>query len=470
MDNEIHRLLDGKVRVYRRKGTSHWHCSAYIRGFNHRSTTKEENLSAALAFASEWYMARYLESKYELRTQLGPLNGTVQPSQVGTDPQPPSQPQSLHPPRRRRSTGPTFEQACVAFLAEYEVMTAGERNERFVKQKGSHVRLHLIPFFGADRPVVDINPGLIQEYRLHRQTSRKRPGSDEVWRPARTTLHTEIVTLRQILKTANRKGWISHLPDMRDPYKASGKVSRRGWFSPDEYKTLYEATRERAKNPKRERFREDGEQLHDFVLFMVNTGLRPDEAARLQCRDVTIIDDEATHERILQIEVRGKRGFGPCKSMPGAVLPFQRVKKRKNLQPTDLVFGKPQRWLFNSILNDLGLKNDREGKPRTAYSLRHTYISMRLLEGADIYNIAKNCRTSVEMIQKHYAAHIAELIDTASINVRKPKAPKAAGDSKTSRRRATDRASKSPPGTGSKSKPRPPARPSAARSRKRDQP
>src|SRR5262249_24410018 len=157
------------------------------------------------------------------------------------------------------------------------------------------------------------------------------------------TLHSEIVTLRQVLKLANRKGWIAALPDMRDPYKPSSKITHRGWFSPAEYKTLYEATRERAKNPKKERWREECEQLHDWVLFMLNTGLRPDEAGRLQARDVSVGDDEATGERLLQIEVRGKRGYGPCKSMPGAVLPFQRVRRRKNLQSTDLVFGPVQR-------------------------------------------------------------------------------------------------------------------------------
>ena len=46
---------------------------------------------------------------------------------------------------------------------------------------------------------------------------------------------------------------------------------------------------------------------------------------------------------------------------------------------------------------------------------------MRLLEGADIYHIARNCRTSVEMIQKHYAAHIRNMTDTAAINVIKRK-------------------------------------------------
>ena len=36
---------------------------------------------------------------------------------------------------------------------------------------------------------------------------------------------------------------------------------------------------------------------------------------------------------------------------------------------------------------------------------------MRLMEGADIYQIAKNCRTSVEMIEKYYASHIKTSLD-----------------------------------------------------------
>ena len=41
------------------------------------------------------------------------------------------------------------------------------------------------------------------------------------------------------------------------------------------------------------------------------------------------------------------------------------------------------------------------------------------MEGADIYQIAKNCRTSVEMIEKYYASHINTMLDAAAINVRK---------------------------------------------------
>jgi integrase len=164
-------------------------------------------------------------------------------------------------------------------------------------------------------------------------------------------------------------------------------------------------------------------------------------------------------QTILEIELRGKRGVGYCKSMNGAVRPFERLKARLRPPrayddpgaptnssagqerkehdkpdssqsdsvpwripgPTDLLFPKWQREQFKTILEEENLKVDRDGRPRTAYSLRHTYICLRLMEGADIYQIAKNCRTSVEMIEKYYAAHIKTNLDAAAINVMKPR-------------------------------------------------
>jgi hypothetical protein len=52
------------------------------------------------------------------------------------------------------------------------------------------------------------------------------------------------------------------------------------------------------------------------------------------------------------------------------------------------------------------------------------------MEGADIYQIAKNCRTSVEMIEKYYAAHIKTNLDAAAINVMRPKPKKPLGPAK----------------------------------------
>jgi integrase len=224
------------------------------------------------------------------------------------------------------------------------------------------------------------------------------------------------------------------VPDLSPPYKTSGKITHRAWFSPSEYKTLYEATRRRADKPLNNRHRWACEQLHDYVLFMANTGLRPDEANRLEFRDVAVVNDHATKETILEIEVRGKRGIGFCKSTSSAVLPFNRLSGRlrkkpdptkpgKTIEakpgPTDPVFPGSPRELLNKILGELDLKKDRDGKVRTSYSLRHTYICFRLMEGADIYQIAKNCRTSVEMIEKFYAAHIKTMLDASAINVRR---------------------------------------------------
>jgi integrase len=108
----------------------------------------------------------------------------------------------------------------------------------------------------------------------------------------------------------------------------------------------------------------------------------------------------------------------------GAVNPKRKPIERTKPKPTDRLFPQTHRELFNLILEEEELKEDRDGQRRTAYSLRHTYICMRLMEGADIYQIAKNCRTSVEMVEKYYASHLKNTLDAAAINVRKPRVSK----------------------------------------------
>jgi len=109
------------------------------------------------------------------------------------------------------------------------------------------------------------------------------------------------------------------------PYKTAGKIVRRAWFSPEEYKRLYTATRNNIESAYNKRHKRNAQQLHDIVLFMANTGLRPDEMMRLEYRDITIVDDLDSGETILEIEVRGKRGIGYCKSTANAVHTFERL-------------------------------------------------------------------------------------------------------------------------------------------------
>jgi integrase len=377
---ETHEILGGKVNVYRRENSKFWQCSSYIDGRNWRVSTKSDSLSHAKDFAEDWY----LELRGKARAGI-------------------------------LKSGKRFKDASDRFLVEYPIITEGQRSAGWTKHIELKLKSAILPFLGS-MYVSEITDSTIHDYRIHRAKTCK-TGKP----PARATMHHEIVIIRQVLKTAKRHGWIQHLPDLSVPYKTAGKVVRRAWFSPAEYKQLYEATRARAEKPLNNRWKDESENLHDYVLFMVNTGLRPDEASNLELRDVAIVESNAGDRR-LDLDVRGKRGVGYCKSMPGAVLPFERTVARKKLrQPTDKIFGKTQRELLNNVLEELGLKLDRDGQRRTAYSLRHTYICLRLLEGADIYNVAKNCRTSVEMIQKFYANHIKDLIDADALNVQKPK-------------------------------------------------
>lgn len=404
MSTAIHTIMGGKVRLYRRPNSPFWQCSTFLNGKKRRATTKEQGLAQAKDFAEDWYLTLRDKARHgELKS------------------------------------GKTFAQAAEAFEKEYEAITQGRRSPKWVRGHKDRIRLHLNPFF-SNRVLSDFNSGAGQEYRVHRMT--KPAGWDDerdgIWKPpARNTIHNEVVTLSMVLKTAHRHGWIDQVPDLSDPYRRQSKIEHRPWFTPNEYKQLYEATRANAAKPKNERYRWHAEQLHDFVLFMANTGLRPDEVKLLEFRDVEVAPDDYSGDRILEIEVRGKRGVGYCKSMPGAVRPFERLlarerpvsgllksdgpmsEERRRPQPTDRLFPNEFKKMFNGLLADNDLKFDRGGKARTAYSLRHSYICFRLLEGADIYQIAKNCRTSVDMIEKHYAAHLKDMIDTSLVNVRR---------------------------------------------------
>ncbi len=399
-------IMDGKVQLYLRNGSPNWQCACSVRGSQHRANTREDGLSRASVFAREWYLA------------LIDGDGIVQ-----TEPAPRARPARSTARRAARpaspASGQTFRDAAHLFMIEFEALTQGQRNPIYVAGHRARLANHLLPFFGA-MSLSEIDAGVIIQYRVKRMTERWRGNP-----PARSTLHQEIVCLRQVLKTAIRHRWLDHLPDLSAPYGRSGKIAHRAWFSPEEWARFEAALHDRVAHPRKTRWREAGENLRDYALIMINTGLRPDEALRLEYRDVAVISDEGTGQRILEIAVRGKRGVGWCKSMPEAVEPFLCLRERNDGQPLDRLFPAFQRELFNAILDELRMKTDREGQRRTAYSLRHTYISTRLMDGADIYQVAKNCRTSVEMIETYYASHIKNVIDASAINVRKAPLPQA---------------------------------------------
>lgn len=417
-----HEMFDGRLQLYKRSGSRVWQCAASVGKQRFRQSTKEEDLSRAKDVAEEWYL--------ELRGKL--RAGEIVKKEK------------------------TFADAAELYVRDVKVLAVGVRSPLYLKYLEMRLRKHVLPFFGS-MELPEINKGIAQAYRVKRaEETIKLTGKP----PARSTMLQEIVIIRQVLKHAEGLGWIPFVPSLSTPYMTQGKKGRRAWFSPEEYKQLYEATRRRIDEGKRRGWKSDYEEMHDFVLFMANSGLRPDEAAALEIRDVTVLDDYATKKTILDIDVRGKTGVGFCKTMPGAVLPFERLLARRRAEleklglsakeiatqlPKTRLFRKYRRDMFNAILREEGLKTDRDGKPRTAYSLRHTYISMRLMEGANIHQIANNCRTSVQMIEEHYASHIKDRLDTAEINVERPRAARTAAKRQAAKRKSLTAEGNAPP-------------------------
>ena len=77
-------------------------------------------------------------------------------------------------------------------------------------------------------------------------------------------------------------------------------------------------------------------------------------------------------------------------------------------QNRDLVL-ETYRWQFTWIQQQAGIgKNASNGQNRTLYSLRHSSMTFRLLYGrrVDLLTLARNARTSVEMVEKFYSSNL----------------------------------------------------------------
>jgi hypothetical protein len=102
------------------------------------------------------------------------------------------------------------------------------------------------------------------------------------------------------------------------------------------------------------------------------------------------------------------------------VFTFQRLRKRNSPKPTDLIFPQTHIELFNTILREEGTTFDREGQRRFSYSLRRTYICLRIDARPAVF------RDLPEMIEKYDALHIANSIDAESLNIVRKKLSKKA--------------------------------------------
>jgi hypothetical protein len=76
---------------------------------------------------------------------------------------------------------------------------------------------------------------------------------------------------------------------------------------------------------------------------------------------------------------------------------------------------------FEIVMQDTGLGLGSDGEERTLYSLRHTAIMYRLLfgDGINTLALARNARTSVEMIDRFYAKPLTGEMNIAMLQSRR---------------------------------------------------
>ena len=163
-----------------------------------------------------------------------------------------------------------------------------------------------------------------------------------------------------------------------------------------------------------------------LIGFMVNGFMRPSDVIHIQHRHVTIVRSEHIYLRLSLPET--KRHRAQIVTLQPAVRIYEHLREymshRGLAGPDDYLFlpeirrreaaGPLMSSHFKKVLEVSGLRYGSLGQARTLYSLRHTAIMFRLLygRGIDLLTLARNARTSVQMIEKFYASNL-----TAEMNI-----------------------------------------------------
>jgi integrase len=291
-------------------------------------------------------------------------------------------------------------------------------------QENDHNRLRrdILPYFGSlDIKSVDYN--VIDAYlnQLSQQTGRGRRGV-----LANASLQLHLTQIGKILRFAHRRGLIDAVPALPTLRKQDRS---RDYFTPDEVSRLLATARTMQgdtdviciqRTGQFSRNVEISEDIGDLIEFMLHTFVRPTDLRVLQHQHVAVVRREQTYLRLTQPET--KRHSLPMVSMPQAVAVYERLLARRQaigpIQPSDYVFFPiwpdrqyaitQMRRQFDLVLKRASLKTSARGESRTMYCLRHTAIMERLLNGdkIDVLSLARNARTSVEMIERFYARHL----------------------------------------------------------------
>ena len=197
-------MCDVRVQIYRRGKSRFWQCAARVGGKRFRESTHSENLDHAKDIAEEWYLD---------------LRGKLRRGEI-------------------LKKDHKFKEVAEQYLREMRVLAATVRSAKYIEMVEMRLRVHILPFLG-DKPLSEINRGLVQTYRVKRaedniaRTARPAQGGQPAipGKPlARSTMTQELVIIRQVLKHAEGLGWIPFVPSLSQPSMTHGNNALRAGF------------------------------------------------------------------------------------------------------------------------------------------------------------------------------------------------------------------------------------------------
>ena len=252
--------------------------------------------------------------------------------------------------------------------------------------------------------------------------------------------------IRKILDHAQNRDLLKSIPKFP---KIPKRDEPRGWFNAKEYAALLARAKQFIGHEDAIRAAPKPGQVQGTVIrnltftaelprmieFIANSFIRPTDIKNMQHKHLEVIRGDNTYLRLSLPE--SKKHSDPIVTMEHAVHVYEELKadraSSEQAEPDDYVF-MPEyanrdtalrrlQQQFNYLLDDLGFKTGPRGEERTIYSLRHTCIMHRLLEGdkIDVLTLARNARTSVEMIERFYASKLNGEMNIEAIQSKREK-------------------------------------------------
>lgn len=278
-------------------------------------------------------------------------------------------------------------------------------------------KLYLFPYFG-DYKIEEITESIIDDYWLWRKDYYKdnpeKLNGNVAENPSVQSLKMEKTAIKEILEYAHRRGYIRAVPQIT--YKPRAKTENRDTFTKEEYEKLVLDLFLWGEKKARTDVVYQRKMLFNFVVFMANTGIRPNEFYKIKWKDVTVHNQNGVKLLYINVPDDSKTGRRTVVSLPEAYTCYENIKLfSKYTKDDDYFFSNYEdgSWMKNisktykTKLVELGLYLSGDGKPRPPYSLRHYYATQRLLDGVQVYDLAKNMGTSVKQIENHYGHVLA---------------------------------------------------------------